>query len=251
MSWIVEPCPVGWGVDLAGSDRPKDRSVPWWGPVITDEWIAACMADPREDWRPTHLRRYIPPSGIILDEPAPGGDVRGCWSISRAELAAVARSGLHLELIQFPADWWRAMTADLGTRLGAAAVTAREALGLPPGGHLWNNYEGRGARDAGAIRGYQFLDAWSRTAVRSEDRGGQYVGDGSVPLRGPDLYRLPAVTSYHGGTSAWRDPGMSPEPRGYAVRQRAPSVLHGLAVDWDEVVTDGRGETPMGYRWIP
>jgi hypothetical protein len=241
--WIVEPCPVGWGVDSAGSDASP-------GNVLTDAWFQLALSDPRLDWRPTHVRRYLAPSGMVLDRPAPGGDVRGCWSISRMELEAVARSGLHLELIQFPVDWWRTMSADLGERLGVAAVCAREALGLPAGAHLWNNYEGRGARDAGTVNGYRFLDSWSSAVTRSGDRAGQYIGDDSVPLSGRELYRLPRVTSYHGGTSAWRNPAMSPDPRGYAVRQRAPSVLHGLLVDWNEVVTDGRGQTPMGYRWL-
>jgi len=243
MTWIIEPCPVGWGIDTAGCD-----ALP--GNVLTDAWLKVAMNDPRPGWRPTHVRRYTRPDGVVLDAPKPGGDVRGCWSISRMELEAVARSGLHLELVQFPVDHWKSLTVDLGERLGVAAVNSREALGLPPGGHLFNNYEGKQARNAGRVASYAFLDAVSRAVVRGSDRAGQYVGDSSVPLTGLDLSRLPYVTSYWGGTSAWRNPDLSPDPRGYAVRQRAPSDLHGLLVDWDEVVTDGRGETPMGYRWV-
>jgi hypothetical protein len=239
--WVVEPCPVGWGIDTAGSDTSP-------GGVLTPAWLATAAADERLDWRPTHVARYLAPSGTVRTHTVAGGDVRGCWSISRRELEAVAGSGLHLRLVQFPVDWWRRLDATLGELLGAAAVTAREALGLPPGGHLWCNWEGRQARYAGASASYAFLDTWSRAVVRGGDRAGLYVGDDSVPLLGPALYRLPHVSSYWGGVSAWRNPAMSPDPRGWAIRQRAPSVLHGLTVDWDECRVDGRGETPMGYR---
>lgn len=218
------------GCDSAGDDNSP-------GFVCTKEWLASV---PDVEF----VCRYTRPDGVVLDKPKPGGDWRGCYSISKLELEWILEARKAFVPLQFGNDKGDVLGSDLGYKRGEAFVKAVTALGLPLTVHLFPNIEGSTCVKAGRDGTYSYINAISEIVVGSAYLCGSYFGDDEVPLTSHDMYSLPLITSYYGarGCRLAKDP----QPRGWSILQGLPMKLKGLMIDPDELIVDGKGQTP---RW--
>jgi hypothetical protein len=206
--------------------------------VITREWA---RAHPEI----TFYARYLRLDGAALHVPdASGGDHVGCWSLSESEIADIISAGAAVLPVQFGPRRGDRLCHSLGLDRGSNAALSAYSLGIPHGCHLWCDLEGASARKAGTVDCYGYVDGWSAAVVAQGYRAGLYVGDDEVPLSGRELYRLPLVTSYWASAVWGVVRHLTPSPRGWAIRQTAPTAIDGLSCDRDSILADGRGETP-------
>lgn len=225
----AEPGPY---IDTAGRDDQP-------GHVVTPAWLARVP-------QVRGVARYLRLDGTAEEEPSPGGDHVGCWSLSRRELGWILEAGRTLIPLQFGPSGGDRLSGTLGLQRGSHAARAASLLELPQGVHLWCDLEGGAAERAGKGACDDYVRAWSMAVTSCGYRAGLYVGDARVPLLGPDLYALPLITSYWGAafvSRRWAAP-WEPLPRGWAIRQHAPALLEGLRCDADDLAPDGRAETP-------
>jgi hypothetical protein len=230
----AEPASASQGCDCSGDDH-------WPGHVCTPAWLARV---PGIRFVARYLSLRAAPQEVPDDH---GGDHAGCYSLSRLEIEWILGAGKALIPVQWGSVGGDVLGPELGYQRGAQAAVQALGLGLPDGAHLWCDFEGARARAAGADACRQYLEAWSMVVCGAGFRAGLYVGDDSVPLHGTALYALPLYTSYWGSVPAKRAEFMRPVPRDWAIRQSPPSTVEGLSVDRDEIVMDGKGETPW---WV-
>lgn len=220
------------GIDTAGDDHSP-------GFVITPE-VAQKLREKGYWW----VARYIPfEVSDVLDEPRAGGDHRGCYSLSRAEVDWILGAGLGLLVIQWGPRGGEQLLGALGRARGEGANAVADALGLPEGIHLGCDLEGRAAAQAGRSGCLSFLARWGQGATRDARRRALlYDGDGMVPLSAQDLYGLADFDCYW---SAAAGPPPNPLPRGLSIEQDPPTRVAGIACDTDTIRQDRRGEGPI------
>lgn len=205
--------------------------------AVTREWC-----DRASDGGWAWLARYLPRSKDRYENPVPGGDFLGCWSLSRSEYNEIAAS----KLIGLAPIQWAPIH---GTPISGGANAARNMvnyalwLGIAHGCHLWCDLEGSWAREAGRAGCEQYVSEWARAITDGGYRAGLYVGQ-DVPMSGSQLYALPRVTAYW--CSATLNARMTePAPRGYSIRQgygvSSPIVVCGVECDPDVATLDLRG----------
>lgn len=197
------------------------------------------------------VARYIARDGRQLTEPdRHGGDFRGCWSLSRQELAAILSAGLAVVPIQWGPWGGSTLSGPNGRRLGEAAVEQATWLGLPTGVHLWCDLEGGAAGRSGTDGCKAFVEGFAAPCLAAGWRAGLYIGDPGVPLDAEELHRLAGVTAYWRScthvqalTRRWY-----PRFRGWSILQTSlPTELAGVQVDLDVMRADDRGDLPT---WV-
>jgi len=218
------PAGVWAGLDTAGDDDSP-------GYVITPELGAELRAEGIR-W----VARYTRLDGTVLENPRPGGDWRGVYSLSIAESRWILEAGLGIVLVQFGTF---GDAAD-GARYGAAAALATSRLGFPGGAHHFVDVEGSGPAAAGSKACRSYVEAWTDDLLAggpSAPLGGMYL-TGQVPLSARKLYALRGVTAY------WSAAGpVPPNPldRGYTIEQQPRSRVCGILADRDTLRPDRMG----------
>lgn len=212
------PPPGVWlGLDTAGDDNSP-------GNVITPE-LARGLVDEGYFW----VARYTRPDGVVLDNPRPGGDWHGCWSLSIAERNWILEAGLGLITPQF-AVWGDAKAA------GRGMAMTHQLLGLAPLAHHYFDVEGAGPINAGTLKTVDYINTASAEAL---SQGGSTPAIGlyrtDVGLSARQTYGLKHVTSY------WRAAGpvpADPAPRGNNIEQDTPRKICGILADPDTMRPD-------------
>lgn len=221
------PAGVWRGIDTAGDDASP-------GNVITP----ALGRDLYEDgyrW----VARYTRPDGVVIDNPRPGGDWQGCYSLSIAESRDILEAGLAIVPVQFGVFG----DAARGQAVGRAMAQTHRLLGLPGGVHHYLDVEGSGPASAGAAGCREYIEAASAAALAggaSAPAVGLYR-TGQVPLTGRQTYALRGVTAY------WRAAGPlppDPHPRGNTIEQDPSTRVCGILCDTDTMRPDRLGRCP-------
>jgi len=196
--------------------RPVTLYGPIWHGLDTVEPLTAEHCKTLVSEGVSWVARYTRPDGVVLERPnASGGDWAGCWSLSVEESRTILDSGLMLLPLQFAAWSKYGVTQESGHRLGSALRRCARLLSIPPGVHLWPDYEGGTVQRAGARSGKVALEALAAEATRDGHHCGLYH---SVPhpLTGSMLWGLRGVTAYW--AAANQVP--APLPRENTIRQR-------------------------------
>lgn len=223
------PPPRSWiGLDTAGDDHsPKN--------VIIPELAKAFYEDHDVRW----VARYTRPDGKVLDNPQPGGDWQGCYSLSLAESRWILEAGLGIVPVQFGIFGDDARARDAGR----AMAQCHRLLGFPADAHHFLDVEGRRPAAAGSAACKRYIEIAAAAAL-AEGSSAPAVGlyrTGQVPLDGHETYRLGGVTCY------WAACGPTPPVcyrRGEGIIQRLPGQLAGLNCDMDMMIPDGFGGMP-------
>jgi len=220
-----QPPPGTWkGLDTAGDDNSP-------GNVITPE-IAAQLHSEGFRW----VARYTRPDGTVLDNPKPGGDYQGCYSLSIAEMRWVLDAGLGLVPVQF------GVFGDVNYMhdRGRSAAGCARLYGWPKV-HHFADVEGNGPASVSSRECANRIEAWAA----ANNTGGGITGlyrTGQVPLSAAQTYSLAGVTCY------WAAAGPqppNPAPRGDCIQQRLPSHAAGMACDVDYMRQDNMGQMPF------
>ena len=214
------------GLDTAGDDDSP-------GNVITPELARRLHAEGIR-W----IARYTRPDGVVLDEPKPGGDWQGCYSMSIAESRWILEALIMPVPVQFGTFGGEGRARDVGR----AMATTHRLLGFPPGTHHYFDVEGGGPKAAGQRLCRRYIETAAAAATAggaSAPRPGLYHDD--IPLSGHQLYQLAGITSY------WAACGPTPPVcyyRGESILQRLPGELCGIRCDRDVMIPDGLGGMP-------
>lgn len=197
----LKPPPGVWrGIDTAGYDRSP-------GNVITPK-VAARLSGLGFRW----VARYTRPDGVVLNNPIPGGDYRGCYSLSIAESRWILEAGLGILGLQFGTY---GSVSDYA-QYGRAAAESADRLGWPKGIHMHMDIEGRAHQKSGPKRIMAKAEAWAGACNDGGHRSGIYI---TALLTGRQLYSLKGVTSYW---AAGVDGMQTPGKRSFAVEQDPP-----------------------------
>lgn len=235
----LRPPPGTWrGLDTAGDDSSP-------GNVITPD-IARQLRALGYWW----VARYTRPDGIVLDNPRPGGDWQGCYSLSLAESRWILDNGLGIVPVQFGIFG----DANRGRDAGRNAATCASRLGFPTAVHQFSDVEGSAPQRAGAAAVKAYQESWAAGNRSGGYPTGMYL-TGQVPLTAAQLYGLAGVTCY------WSAAGPvppNPLPRGYAIEQDPPlgdypdtdfrvgdKRVAGMLCDTDTIRTDRYGFGPV------
>jgi len=222
---LFRPPPGAWrAFDTAGDDDSP-------GCVVTPELAAAFRAD---GYRAVF--RYTAPDGIVPSNPVPGGDWQGVYKLSLAERDWILEGGLAIGLVQFGVFG----DASYARRNGMAAAKCARLLGCPPGVTHFMDVEGGKPAAAGPAACRRYAETWAKHNNAGGDLTGLYR-NGLVPLDSRQTYGLAGVTSYWTGWPV----SPNPLPRGECVLQDFPTREHGIKIDPDTIITDGRGSGPV------
>lgn len=223
-----QPPQLPWqGIDTAGDDDSPGNVIT---PELGRELYAAGIR-----W----VARYTRPDGVVLDNPKPGGDWQGCYSMSIAESRWILEAGLMPVPVQFGifGDDARASAA------GRAMAQTHRLLGFPAGVHHYFDVEGGRPKGAGRPACRSYIETAAAAALAggaSAPRCGLYHDD--LPLSGHQLYQLAGITSY------WAACGPTPPVvyyRGPSILQRLPGEMCGLKCDRDVMIPDGTESMPV------
>jgi hypothetical protein len=222
------PPPGVWlGIDTAGDDNSP-------GNVVTPE-LGAELYEYGVRW----VARYTRPDGVVTDNPKPGGDWQGCYSLSISESRDILGAGLAIVPVQF------GVFGDVarGNNVGRAMAQTHRLLGFPGGVHHYLDVEGNGPANAGSAACREYIEA-AAAAARAGGDSAPAVGlyrTGQVPLTARETYGLKGITAY------WRAAGPippDPHPRGNAIEQDPPTKVCGILCDTDTMRPDRKGKCP-------
>lgn len=194
------------------------------------------------------VSRYTRPDGVVLDNPRPGGDWQGCYSMSIAESRWILEARLLILQNQF--GIWRDTNAM--SDAGKAAASCTRLIGAPVEVHHSMDVEGRGPKASGAAECRERIEAWA--AGNNAGGGRTCLYSDNTPIQGFGLYQLRGVTCYWLAGAPLQP---APMPRAAGIEQDPPrgdkpdhemwlgdKMVADVLVDTDTIRPDRFGHMP-------